>query len=536
MKLFIRRLNPFNVCTLFVIAILVLAIMPREFQTLGNPGMTVTVQTNKPTYLLRQKVLIQGNMLIDGSPASNLVVAVQIEDALGSNIVYRTLQIGTPTQSWPINITNLILLDNDGNPIDTVRAGATVQARIYLHNWQTNTRDIFGTITVFDANMVPIGAYSFAQTMDPLSYTQSSFQFEIPAWACSGRALIVGNVYSHEPRTGGLILSLEKTLYYGLSRTQQGLFGNPAYPTPPPQTTSGTYKTNITLSPSPRQGTYNIYVLAQSSPTVNSFATTTFNVQNSTGYPPQASFVFLPAKVYLNMTVNFDASSSTPEGYNDLMTKYVWDFGDGTPKVTETDPYIAHVFLQARTLTVTLNVTDKENMWCTTKKPMVVLPESGPTAKFSWAPQVPYDNEWVTFNASSSTAGWSAKIQDFAPIQSYKWNFGDGSGNMTTPSKTITHLFGKNGTFTVRLWVTDSVGRIGSTSHIVLVLNSTQSAKTYDVNGDGKIDLKDVFRVGKAYGSRPGDPKWDSPCDFNHDGIIDLKDYYPVCQHYGEDP
>ncbi len=535
MKRPVMKLNFLNMCTLLVIAVLVLAAMPREHQTLGNPGMTVTVQTDKPTYLLRQKVLIQGNMLIDGLPASNLVVAVQMEDALNGQMMYRTLQIGTPAQSWPINITALDLLDYNSQPINTARAGSTVQAKIYLYNWQTNTRQIFGTITVFDANMVPIGAHSFSETMDPLSHTQSSFSFDIPAWACSGKALIVGNVYSKEPRSGGLVLSLEKQLYYCISRTQQGLFDYPTYPLPPSQNTPGTYKTNITLPPAPRQGTYNVYVLAQSSPTVNSSATTTFYVQNSTGYPPQASFIYLPLTVYINMTVNFDATSSTPEGYNDVMTKYIWNFDDGTPKVTETDPFIARVFLQARVFRVTLNVTDNENKWCTTTKPVVVLPESGPTARFTWMPETPYNDEWATFNASTSTSGWSAKIQDFAQIQSYKWNFDDGSGNITTTNNTINHMFGINGTFTVRLWVTDSVGRTGFTSHLVQVLNST-GVKTYDVNGDGVIDLKDVFRVGKAYGSRPGDPKWDPACDFNHDNIIDLKDYYPVCKHYGEDP
>jgi hypothetical protein len=61
-----------------------------------------------------------------------------------------------------------------------------------------------------------------------------------------------------------------------------------------------------------------------------------------------------------------------------------------------------------------------------------------------------------------------------------------------------------------------------------------QFKSVYDVNDDGVIDLKDVFLVGRAYGSRPGDPRWNPVCDFNHDGIIDLKDYFPVCKHYGE--
>ena len=55
-----------------------------------------------------------------------------------------------------------------------------------------------------------------------------------------------------------------------------------------------------------------------------------------------------------------------------------------------------------------------------------------------------------------------------------------------------------------------------------------------DVNADKKVDLKDVFAVGKAYGSRLGDPRYDPNLDINSDRIIDLKDYFIVCKNYGQ--
>ena len=55
-----------------------------------------------------------------------------------------------------------------------------------------------------------------------------------------------------------------------------------------------------------------------------------------------------------------------------------------------------------------------------------------------------------------------------------------------------------------------------------------------DVNGDNKVDLKDVFAVALAYGSYPGTPKWNENYDFNKDEKIDLKDYYYVCMNYGK--
>jgi hypothetical protein len=46
-----------------------------------------------------------------------------------------------------------------------------------------------------------------------------------------------------------------------------------------------------------------------------------------------------------------------------------------------------------------------------------------------------------------------------------------------------------------------------------------------DVNGDVNVNLKDIFIVAKAYGSRLGDPKWDDRADQNGDGKIDLMDF-----------
>ena len=55
-----------------------------------------------------------------------------------------------------------------------------------------------------------------------------------------------------------------------------------------------------------------------------------------------------------------------------------------------------------------------------------------------------------------------------------------------------------------------------------------------DINHDLKVDLKDVFATGKAYGSYPGHPRWNPHCDINGDGKIDLKDYYTTCKNYGK--
>lgn len=499
-----------------------------------DPGLTITTTTNQQSYLLRQKVEVQGSVTLDGSPASNLVVTIEVNNPIDAPMVCRTIQIGNPTQSWPIDITDLFFTDTSNNPINTLKINTQVRVGITLYNWQSTARAVFATFTVFDANMVPLATKTWSGTIDPQRSVTTKYPVYIPAWACSGKALLVGNVYSKEPKTGGIALSLEKTEYFCISRIQQGLLEYPTLPPPPPQTTPGVYSTYITLSPDPRAGQYQIYVLGQASPIIISSASTTFNFQNSAGYPPQASFVYWPAAPYINMTVNFDASSSTPEGFNDTITKYEWDFGDGTPKISETDPTTNHPYQQAETFIVTLNVTDNEGLWSTTSKPITIHPEFGPTANFTWTPETPIINETITFDASNSKQGWSKTAGEFSPIISYTWNFSDGIEPITVTTPQISHNFTQPENYTVTLTVIDAVNRQDSVSTIIQVLNKT--IKDFDFDGNGIIDMKDIRRVAKAFGTQEGDPNWDPVVDVNGDGKIDMKDIRPVAKNFGKDP
>lgn len=51
---------------------------------------------------------------------------------------------------------------------------------------------------------------------------------------------------------------------------------------------------------------------------------------------------------------------------------------------------------------------------------------------------------------------------------------------------------------------------------------------------DGKVDLRDVYAVGRAFGAVIGDPRYNANLDINGGGKIDLKDYYTTCKNYGK--
>jgi len=523
--------------TLPILAIVLFGLAnPSKLVTQGSPGLTITARTDQQSYTLRQKATVSGNITVDGSPATDFVVAVEVNSPSPYGpYFFRTLQIGNPTGPWLVNITSIYLQDMSSQPIDTIKAGSQMQVGMTVYNTQSSTLMMFATTTVYDANMVSVGTNFWTSNMDPLQSVSQKFMLQIPKWACSGRALIIGCVYSNEPKSGGIVYCPERAFYYCISRTQSGLFGITQPPPPPPQTTPGVYADPIGLPPDPRLGTYSVYVLGQSSPSTISSATTTFNVQSTNGIPPQASFVYSPSSPTINRDVDFDASSSTPEGYNDVITKYEWDFGDGTPHVIKTgnpaNPTTSHSFTQAIQYIVTLNVTNNEGLWCTTSKPITIGLGYGPTANFTWVPLTPVINETATFDASNSMPG------DYSTLVSYMWNFSDGTGvfNVSTPQ--TTHSFTQPLNYTVTLTVLDSVNRTASTSATIQVQNAT--IKKYDVNKDGVIDGSDLAIVAWSFGSwaaQPPPSRWNPIADVSGDGVIDGSDLAPVARHFGEDP
>jgi len=58
--------------------------------------------------------------------------------------------------------------------------------------------------------------------------------------------------------------------------------------------------------------------------------------------------------------------------------------------------------------------------------------------------------------------------------------------------------------------------------------------RTADVNNDAIVDIVDVSIVAVAFGSRPGDPKWNPLADLNNDRVIDIIDITHVAIHLGK--
>lgn len=57
-----------------------------------------------------------------------------------------------------------------------------------------------------------------------------------------------------------------------------------------------------------------------------------------------------------------------------------------------------------------------------------------------------------------------------------------------------------------------------------------------DINCDGKVDMKDIGAVARAFGEFPGRPRWNPAYDVNGDRKIDMIDVALVARNIGWKP
>ncbi|MDH5375170.1 MAG: type I restriction-modification system subunit M N-terminal domain-containing protein [Candidatus Bathyarchaeota archaeon] len=84
--------------------------------------------------------------------------------------------------------------------------------------------------------------------------------------------------------------------------------------------------------------------------------------------------------------------------------------------------------------------------------------------------------------------------------------------------------------------------KIGDTPYIINENNVDRYPLIYpygfvpspDVNGDDLVNIKDLFQVSRAFGSRPGDVRWNPYADIEGDGMINIIDLYQVARDFGK--
>jgi thermitase len=254
--------------------------------------------------------------------------------------------------------------------------------------------------------------------------------------------------------------------------------------------------------------------------------------------PPVAKFTYSPVPLIENYPATFDASDSKPNG--GYIISFAWNFGDGNITTT-TDSVITHIYSSHGNFNITLTIMDSEGLTDTTWKLVEVLWHDVAIVDVVPSCNWVYQGWLVNINVSVANRG---NLAEMVTVELYY--------NMTAGNKIGTKIFNLNSKETTTLtfvWNTTSTPACHNYTLTAVALISMDSDMTNnlmesptkvkvrilgDINGDSKVDLKDVYAIQKAFGLYEGHPRWNPLLDLNGDGKIDLKDVYTVSRNYGK--
>lgn len=203
-------------------------------------------------------------------------------------------------------------------------------------------------------------------------------------------------------------------------------------------------------------------------------------------------------KYYQGESIRFSANdSSVREG---KITKYTWDFGDGT---VNQGANVSHLFSKTGKYTISLTIEDNQGNTDQTELAIeVVAMGTAPVAKISSVPEakaglisgsLPLQ---VVFSADQSLDAEDDIIE-------YQWDF-DGDSVIDARGKTTSYSYKEEGRYEMTLIVIDSTGNEAKSSLFVEVLPEGLTA-VLDVDlTNGEVPLPVIF---DASGSRSGESK-----------------------------
>ena len=209
-------------------------------------------------------------------------------------------------------------------------------------------------------------------------------------------------------------------------------------------------------SPSPvhaysATGTYTVALTVTDDGGITAGTTAQLTVSN---LPPVAVLTAASTEADTGVSIPFSASDSRDPSPTGSILAYRWDFdGDGTFDMETSTGSASHTFAENGSYDVTVQVEDNLGAVATSSPVRVIVRNRPPILRrVTWTPALPDDSTDVIFVMDASDADGS--------ITAWNWDFGDGA---TSRIESPTHAFPADGTFTVRVTVTDNDGAVSET-------------------------------------------------------------------------
>ena len=499
--------------------------------TFAPSPLRVTIKTDKTSYQLREKVNIYGNVTYNDIPVEDGLAAIQIRTPLGA----KTSLLGPiGAQIFDIQILLVTLCDENGNPKQTLTRGGNAYFRVQIKNNGITSRKVIAIATIYDNESIPIGTISREKgELLPggiLDFWQNVY---INPWVKNGTGIIYANVFSNWPEENGYPLCPEKAATFAILESEYDDTTPTQVPEQPIQ--NGTYNIDFRLPPDPQPGTYVVSATAWYRGWKTDLPMIiTFQVID-TEAPPRASFVVKPPTAGPGYSVQFDASSSSAEGYNDSIVSYSWDFGDGQKGTGKTT---SHSYSTTNTYIVTLNVTDAEGFWNTTSRMVNIAIIHDIAVKEIQCMNDIYNDWKVQVKVKVKNAG---TVNETFNVTLYVNNTFIGKNQITNLGPflitTVTFTWNTTGLIPLQNYTLQLIADI-----LPDETNTTDNALEYgpifirllgDASFDRKIDVLDLVVVTSIYGSTSTSPNWNIMADLAPDEKIDILDVVKVTSIYG---
>jgi len=476
----------------------------------ANPTLTLTVITDKEIYGLGDEVKINGTVTVDGSPIPDAVVGIQIDNTTETAATYLVRSRPTSTSytgKYTLEVTDVFLSDQYGNPASSVRQGEIAYFRVKVRN-NEEIEHYVTLIPYFQAGQTPLlidtgpafqgpiaGGIAYDQkfgkeavgsqftTIGGDTKFASCFQLGIPtshqanvttiSWrGFSETSVHAKAVIYNSNATDGRPLSLAGTSQETtISATNQ--WWNFTF-SPVIVLTTGYYWLGIIAEPATLHFSYDPAYVPEIN--VSAFA------YNNDLYLDGPSNPF-GTPTYLNRSMSIYATYTLVQNYG-IDTIFPKLIPDSTP---------------TGTATIYINAFRGSYPNC--------MPKNRGTA---YCPDKPKNFTITPKTAASSLS--EANSQTAEPQSDdgyYELRFKPKRGNFTL--YTSCYYQGETAnqslTFLVRL--------MG------------------DVNNDGKVEGKDIAIASRAFNTKPGDELWDPRADLNNDNRVDGKDIAIISKYFG---
>jgi len=239
----------------------------------ADPSIQVTVNTDKQTYSSGELVNIYGDLKRDGTPVTNALVAIQINDPQNNIVSIRTRSTGTTPSPWSIDITQLISCDPSGNSKDTFKKGTLAYFKVTVKNLNTiSERYVTVTLNLYDSNQVSFGIAWVGTTVGPNKEFTYLCSIPISSEASTGAAYAFVNAYNKWPEENGIAYCGEEAVAFTITDGTSSSSSNGST-NPQSSSSEGSYELTFRLRSKSNLGDHTVYASYY-----QTLATTTFDV------------------------------------------------------------------------------------------------------------------------------------------------------------------------------------------------------------------------------------------------------------------